>query len=93
MRFEIKDYDITFRKDDNSAIVSKDGEKVMCVDFDENAGLYDIVSGVAICMAGTRLLSEDDITDILDNCGISVEKAREYIQGFREAELLRQPMS
>lgn len=83
MRFEIKGYDVNYSKDNGNAMVSRDGEEVMGVHFEDRAGLYDIVGGVAICMVSDNLLSEDDIKDVMEACGIPMENARAEIKRLR----------
>lgn len=83
MKFEIKGYDVNYSKDNGTAMVSMDGEEVMGVHFEESAGLYDIVSGVAICMVSDSLLAEDDIKDLMKACGIPMENARAEIKRLK----------
>ncbi len=85
MQFEIKGYDVSYSKDSGNAMVSRDGEEVMGVHFEDRAGLYDIVGGVAICMVSDGLLSEDDIKDIMKACGIPMDNARKEIKRLKQA--------
>ena len=80
MRFELKDYDITYDKETCDAIVYKDDHEVMQIGFDPDAGIYDIVSGAAICMVHSKLLETEDIEDVIDACGMSMEAVRELLQ-------------
>ena len=84
MKFEIKGYDVDYSKDNGTAMVSLDGEEVMGVHFEENAGLYDIVGGVAICMVSDSLLSEEDIEDVMEACGIPMDNARDEIKRLKK---------
>ena len=61
MKFELKGFDVTYSKEKHTAIVSKDENAVMGVDFDEDTDIFNIVAGVALMMAFDGLLSEEDI--------------------------------
>ena len=80
MRFELKGYDITHDKETCDAIVYKDDYEVMQIGFDPNASIFDIVSGVAICMVHNKLLEANDIEDVIEACGMSMEAVRELLR-------------
>ena len=84
MRFEIKGYDVNYSKDNGNAMVSRDGEEVMGVHFEDRVGIYDVVGGVAICMVSDNLLSEDDIKDVMEACGIPMDNVRKEIKRLKE---------
>lgn len=86
MKFEIKDYDVSYNKDNHDAIVYKDGHEVLMVGFHEDASIYSIVSGVAKFLVFAEFLSEDDIKDVMEICGIPMENAREELRRMRESK-------
>ena len=86
MKFELNGYDVVFNRDKLMATVYKDEHKVMIVDFDENTSIYNIVGGVALMMAFDGLLSEEDIEDVMETCGIPMENAREELRLMRESK-------
>ena len=83
MKFELNSYDVVFNRDKLMATVYKDERKVMIVDFDEDTSIYNIVGGVALMMAFDGLLSEEDIEDVIEICGIPMENAREELKLMR----------
>lgn len=86
MKFELKGYDVTYDKEKSEAVVYKDDYKVMQVGFDAETGIYDIVGGVAVCMVHNKLLAEEDIEDVIDACGMSMDAVREVLQEMRASK-------
>lgn len=86
MKFELKGFDVTYSKEKHTAIVSKDENAVMGVDFDEDTDIFNIVAGVALMMVFDGLLTEEDIEDVMEACGIPMENAREELQRMRKSK-------
>lgn len=85
MKFELKGFDVTYSRDKLMATVYKDEHKVMIVDFKEDTSIYNIVSGIAKLMVFSELLSEDDIKDTMEVCGIPMDNVREELRRMRES--------
>ena len=58
----------------------------MGVDFDEDTDIFNIVAGVALMMVFDGLLTEEDIEDVMEACGIPMENAREELQRMRKSK-------
>ena len=86
MKFELKGFDVTYSKEKHTAIVSKDENAVLGVDFDEDTDIFNIVAGVALMMVFDGLLTEEDIEDVMEACGIPMENAREELQRMRKSK-------
>ncbi len=85
MKFELKEFDVTYSKDKLVATVCKDEHKVMIINFNEDTNIFNIVSDVALMMVFAELLTEEDIEDVMEVCGIPMENAREELRGMRES--------
>lgn len=86
MKFELKGFDVTYSKEEHTATVSKDEYEVMMVAFDEDPDIFNIVGGVALMMVFDGLLTEEDIEDVMEACGIPMENVREELQRMRKSK-------
>ena len=86
MKFELKGFDVTYSKEERTATVSKDEYKVMMVVFDEDQDIFNIVGGVALMMVFDGLLTEEDIDDVMEACGMPMENVREELQRMRKSK-------
>jgi hypothetical protein len=68
MTFELKGYDITYSRDDQTARIYNDGKSILEARFVGKMNIFEVVRTVAQFMVSKELLTEDDISDVLRLC-------------------------
>ena len=68
MTFELKGYDVTYTRDDQTARIYNDGERVLEAKIVGKLNIFEVVRSVALYMVTSELLTEEDIYDVLKLC-------------------------
>ena len=68
MTFELKGYDVTYTRDDQTARIYNDGERVLEAKIVGKLNIFEVVRSVALYMVTSELLTEEDISDVLKLC-------------------------
>ena len=85
MKFELKGYDVTYNKEDQSASIYLDGKEVLWTRFNyAPGGIFQIIGGIAICMVQFELLKEEDIAEVMRICRLPMELVRNETNDFRK---------
>jgi hypothetical protein len=68
MTFELKGYDITYSRDNQTARIYNDGKSILEARFVGKMNIFEVVRTVAQFMVSKELITEDDISDVLRLC-------------------------